>query len=481
MFVCLQCNASYSSKSNLTRHERSAHKKKTFQCFKCDKNFYTKIKLREHKKKSHTHICGQCKKTYQFKTSLLRHEKLCHPISENETSDSDIQVDEKSDEGGEREEEREIVSPSDGGGETSRETYCETCGEYFNRKTFTSHLRSDAHITRAMQREDEDCYVYQTALKNKLIIYRIPSKETNDSIQESVDNIAVSNFVSSCLHCLTKVLTREQNQKQVLKFRFNITGLYRTNSIDDADQNVEECSKNIYSDYRILTRGDAIEECLLEAGRECQIRSNEFQALLSGWSIIKILFMDMEIAQVNFTGGSSYLPLPEFIIKKRCCINVQNLKDSYCFLYAILSDEFYDQIPDKKRTDVDSYKDYMNHFKTGSIRFPITLPEIKLFEKLNEGVSVNVFGVKNKIITGPLYLTAAEKERHYNLLLLEQREKTHYVCIRNMSRFIRSSLTKTKKQYFYCNRCIHGFPTKSALLYHKELGCGNVVMRLPLK
>ena len=37
----------------------------------------------------------------------------------------------------------------------------------------------------------------------------------------------------------------------------------------------------------------------------------------------------------NQLGGSSYIELPEWIKKKRACINIEN-KDNRCFLYSIL-------------------------------------------------------------------------------------------------------------------------------------------------
>ena len=40
----------------------------------------------------------------------------------------------------------------------------------------------------------------------------------------------------------------------------------------------------------------------------------------------RVLFLDVNFHRLNLTRGSSYIPLPEFIAKKKAVINLQNEK-----------------------------------------------------------------------------------------------------------------------------------------------------------
>ena len=46
--------------------------------------------------------------------------------------------------------------------------------------------------------------------------------------------------------------------------------------------------------------------------------------------------MEININQYDPLSGSKYLPLPEFINKRKCCINIQN-NDVYCFKWAVIA------------------------------------------------------------------------------------------------------------------------------------------------
>jgi len=163
---------------------------------------------------------------------------------------------------------------------------------------------------------------------------------------------------------------------------------------------------------------------------------------MSGWTILRFLYIDLEICQINLLRGSSYMSLPKFIERKKCCINVENFNDSKCFLYAILSRKHYNVVDENKRSDVNSYLSLTDTVITKGIKFPVTIYDIRLFEKLNDEISVNVFLLEGNKIVGPIYLTKEEKTYHVNMLLYEQYNKSHYVWIQSLSRLTRSQITK---------------------------------------
>ena len=89
------------------------------------------------------------------------------------------------------------------------------------------------------------------------------------------------------------------------------------------------------------------------------------------------------------------------------------------------------------------------------IPYPVALNKIKRFEKLNENISVNVFGYEDEVY--PLRITEHRSRKyHVNLLVLSDANTTHYCLIRNLSHML-SSLTKRKATSFYCNYCLHRF------------------------
>ena len=63
----------------------------------------------------------------------------------------------------------------------------------------------------------------------------------------------------------------------------------------------------------------------------------ENQALLNSRFVFdRVLYMDMNFHRLNLTRGGSYLPLPDFIRKKKAVINPHN-NDSECFKWAVIA------------------------------------------------------------------------------------------------------------------------------------------------
>ena len=80
--------------------------------------------------------------------------------------------------------------------------------------------------------------------------------------------------------------------------------------------------------------------------------------------------------------------------------------------------------PKKNAQDVSKYTNHENVLKFGGIDFPMKLQDIPKFEKLNPGISVNLYMMekkKGKFEVFPCYLTSNKQARHVNLLFLEDR------------------------------------------------------------
>ena len=99
------------------------------------------------------------------------------------------------------------------------------------------------------------------------------------------------------------------------------------------------------------------------------------------------------------------------------------------------------------------------------ITYPVAVKDVPKFEKQND-IFVNVFGYKNGYY--PLYISKDQMERHVNLLLLEDKGKTHYCLIKNLNGMLYSQ-TKHKAQQYFCTYCLHGFTREDLLIAHKQL------------
>ena len=49
----------------------------------------------------------------------------------------------------------------------------------------------------------------------------------------------------------------------------------------------------------------------------------------------EVLFLDVNFCQLNLTRGIFYLPLPDWIAKKKAVINPENENDEECFEWAV--------------------------------------------------------------------------------------------------------------------------------------------------
>lgn len=81
-YLCSQCPASFTLKSNADRHEKTIHfKKKLMQCVCCLKHFRDRTDLHRHLSSVHSkergHACPACAKSFSTQKNLATHVKVC--------------------------------------------------------------------------------------------------------------------------------------------------------------------------------------------------------------------------------------------------------------------------------------------------------------------------------------------------------------------------------------------------------------------
>lgn len=160
----------------------------------------------------------------------------------------------------------------------------------------------------------------------------------------------------------------------------------------------------------------------------CQI--DELQENGSGWSLHEVVDLTVNINKNVIFSASSYIPLPSDIDKnKKCIVNVKNDEDSKCFLWSVLA-----ALHPKHRDagNINHYKKYENELNLDGVSFPASLESIRIFEKQNENISINVYVIseefnheKKKVenIIVPVRLTDNVKSKHIHLLMIHENNK----------------------------------------------------------
>lgn len=399
---------------------------------------------------THAVQCNGCKKVFSCHKNLQNHSKLC--VQKN------------------------IVNINKKHHDNRLET-CDICNVVVKKQFIANHKRSDLHVAKCLKKFDDKCSVYQSALKGRLIIYRM--KNGSNDIE---NNINVHAFLLSLSQCFKEVLAIELSRKINLKFRITGVGMFSKPDLDD--ENYEETKKHFASSYRHLCNAEDIEEYFIEAAEEVATKSTEFNDLYSGWSIIKFVYAQLEIAKIDLCGnGGSYISLPPKILRKHACVNIKNFNDDKCFIYSFLCGYFFNVIPKNSRVYPQTYNNYIKLFNTSTIQYPISLQQIKSFEKLNaeKNFSLNIFILNKLTVEGPIYKSKVEKEKHINLLLIEENEKSHYVLVTNLSKLISSQINENSKRKFFCNGCLSFFARGDQLEFHRQSLCGEVKAKLPTK
>ncbi|XP_067204246.1 uncharacterized protein [Linepithema humile] len=172
----------------------------------------------------------------------------------------------------------------------------------------------------------------------------------------------------------------------------------------------------------------------------------EFQERDSGWALSRILNLTVNVNKLNPLRAGCHIELPWQIMLKRAVVNVKS-NDNACFAWAVVAALH----PAKKNPErTIEYPHYSTVLNLCGIEFPMTLPQISKFEKLNT-ISVNVFTTQDSKIV-PLRLTDDKKEKHVNLLYVRKNNDAHFACIKNLPRLVSSQLSKEKCKKYICDR-----------------------------
>ena len=178
--------------------------------------------------------------------------------------------------------------------------------------------------------------------------------------------------------------------------------------------------------------------------------------------------MELELHTVSYKPliGATYVPLPKELVNKNAIINIPNT-DNKCFLWCVLRALNPKEIH-PERVD-EELKGKIHTLNTKGIEYPVSLKDIKKFEKQNPNVSITVMGYTNGKGVYPLRNSDnTDREHNIVLLLIEQDGVKHYCLVKNLSRLMGSQVSKQKEKNHICLRCLNPFPCEESLIKHRE-------------
>ena len=104
-------------------------------------------------------------------------------------------------------------------------------------------------------------------------------------------------------------------------------------------------------------------------------------------------YLDINFHQLNLMRGSSYLPLPDWLARKKAIVNPYNDEEE-CFKWSVMAAENAGMKDPQCVSNLRKFKD--NYDWSGS-EFPVSVKDIGKFETRNN-ISVNVLAVEGRDI-----------------------------------------------------------------------------------
>ena len=119
----------------------------------------------------------------------------------------------------------------------------------------------------------------------------------------------------------------------------------------------------------------------------------------SGWNVSKIQNLSLCIGSFRPTAGSSFIPTPAEIQKKKAMINIRHHNSNDCFQYSVLAAV---HPATNHPTNPYTYNKFMSELDMTGIETPIVLSSIPKFETQNPSISINVLVYEGKKLI-PVY------------------------------------------------------------------------------
>ena len=169
--------------------------------------------------------------------------------------------------------------------------------------------------------------------------------------------------------------------------------------------------------------------------------------------------------------SSSYLPLPDWLVRKKAIVNPHN-DDEECFKWSVIAVE---KVGMKDPQRVSNLRKFTDNYDWSGLEFPVSIKDIGKFKNRNN-ISVNVLAVEGR--DNYIHRKGWRMGREINLLMASEDGINHYTAIKSLSRLLKSSNTKHKCKQHFCMNCLQGFTQESSRDQHQVYWGDNESVRV---
>ena len=187
----------------------------------------------------------------------------------------------------------------------------------------------------------------------------------------------------------------------------------------------------------------------------------------------EFLYLDINFHQLNLTKGSSYLPLPDWLVRKKVIVNLHN-DDEECFKWSVIAVE---KVGMKDPQHVSNLRKFMDNYDWSGLEFPVSIKNIGRFKTRNN-ISVNVLAVEGRDIY--IHRKGLGVGREMNLLMVSEDGIRHYTAIKSLSRLLSSKNSNTKRKQHFCMNFLQGFTQESSRDQHQVYYENNKSVRVEM-
>ena len=192
------------------------------------------------------------------------------------------------------------------------------------------------------------------------------------------------------------------------------------------------------------------------------------QAEGSGWVFVEVENLTLYTDIWDPLKVGSYIDLPKELKNKNAIINMKNEDNDKCFLWCVLR-ALNPKDKNAERIDKD-LKSKEHTLNMEGIAYPVSIKDIKRFEKQNLDISISILGYSKDERVYPLRISKKEEERKHNivLLLIKNGDNSHYCYVKNLSALLASQVNNHKGKLYFCLNCLNGYDEPEKLEQHKE-------------
>lgn len=191
-------------------------------------------------------------------------------------------------------------------------------------------------------------------------------------------------------------------------------------------------------------------------------RNAKFIRDQSGLVLTDIIKLNLNCAPYRPLVGSQYVPLPNFLQRKKAIVNITN-SDNRCFGYSMLA-FFLPNLTHKNRASNYTEEMFMQ-FKLDTVEYPVSPLKMNEMEQhLQTNINLFSFFDDEGRARYPMYVSRSDFPRSVDLLYWNG----HYAWIKNFGALF-ADLTKHNGRLFWCRRCLGHFRSENEQIRHAQL------------